>query len=143
VDVPTKGGQKRDTMHLIDEDLALRWMDGGKIKRFRLALASKPHDVFFLCHVPSQNLDNGYNESNIEGCECAKTKWVTLVSRKATEGIERYKTTFAFDLDAFPPPSWPTQTLTELIETAFAGRTIDREDHPAMNRLLGRRQTTS
>jgi len=93
--------------------------------------------------VPSQNLDNGYNESNVEGCECAKTKWVTLVSRRAAEGIEKYKTTFAFDHDAFPTPSWPTQTLTELIETAFAGRMIDREDHPALNRLLGRRQTTS
>jgi hypothetical protein len=40
-------GQKRDTLHLIEEDLALRYLPSGKILRFRLALASKPFDVFF------------------------------------------------------------------------------------------------
>ena len=60
-----------------------------------------------------------------------------------TEGVERYKITFALDQDAFPAPAWPTQTLSELIETTFAGRMIDREDHPALLRLLGARQSTS
>ena len=55
VNVPIKG-QKRDTLHLIDEDLAMRYLPSGKIQRFRLALATKPFDVFFLCHVPSRNL---------------------------------------------------------------------------------------
>ena len=38
-----------------------------KIKRQRLALASKPHDVFFLCIVPSQNLDNSWNATALDG----------------------------------------------------------------------------
>jgi hypothetical protein len=57
VSVPIKG-QKRDTLHLIEEDLAMQYLPSGRIQRFRLALASKPHDVFFLCHVPTRNTDN-------------------------------------------------------------------------------------
>ena len=53
VPVPIKG-QKRDTLHLIDEDLAMDYLPSGKIKRFRLALATKPFDVFFFLEVPSR-----------------------------------------------------------------------------------------
>ena len=45
MDVPIKG-QKHNTLHLIDEDLALQFLEAGEIKRFRLALATKPDDVF-------------------------------------------------------------------------------------------------
>src|SRR5262249_11265314 len=48
VNVPIKG-QKRDTLHLIDEDLAMRFLPPARIIRQRLALATKPFDVFFLC----------------------------------------------------------------------------------------------
>ena len=68
VNVPIKG-QKRDTLHLINEDLAMRYLPSGKILRFRLALATKPFDVFFLCHVPSRNADNSWNQSNLAACE--------------------------------------------------------------------------
>ena len=40
VNVPIKG-QKRDTLHLINEDLAMRYLPSGKIQHFRLALATK------------------------------------------------------------------------------------------------------
>src|SRR5262249_45011785 len=63
VNVPIKGS-KRDTLHLIEEELALRFLPSARIRRCRLALASKPSDVFFLCEVPTQNLDNSYNASN-------------------------------------------------------------------------------
>ena len=51
----------------------MRYLPSGEILRFRLALATKPHDVFFLCHVPTRNLDNTWNESNLQACEQAKT----------------------------------------------------------------------
>ena len=47
VNVPAKG-QKRDTLHMIDEDLALRRLPSGLLTYFRLVLAAKPSDVFFL-----------------------------------------------------------------------------------------------
>ena len=72
VNVPIKG-QKHETLHLIDEELAMRYLPSGRIQRFRLALASKPQDVFFLCHVPSRNLDNKWNDTSMRACVQAKT----------------------------------------------------------------------
>jgi hypothetical protein len=141
VEVPIKG-QKHNTLHLIDEDVALRFLENGEIKRFRLALGSKPGDVFFLCEVPTQNLDNSWNISNLEACEKAKTLWTKVTSRKG-EGVENYKITFARDPDSFSKPSWPTQSLGELIERAFTGRMIETEDHPALQRKIGAKQSLS
>lgn len=141
VNVPIKG-QKRDTLHLIDEELALQYLPSGKIQRFRLALATKPSDVFFLCEVPTRNEDNAWNVSNLLACENAKTTWVQATSRKE-EGIDGYKIDAARDPDAFPEPKWPTQSLTDLINKAFAGRIIEQEDHPALLRLIGAKQSVS
>jgi hypothetical protein len=135
-------GQKRDTLHLIDEDLAMTYLETAQIKRCRLALASKPNNVFFLCEVPSQNLDNSWNETALNGCEQAKTEWVIAASRKG-ENAEGYKVKTARDADAFDDPKWPTKTLSELILTAFDRRIIDSKDHPGMLRLLGAKQSVS
>jgi len=141
VNVPVKG-EKRDTLHLIDEELAMRYLPPARILRFRLALATKPNDVFFLCHVPSQNLDNNWNASNQQACEQAKTLWVQATSRKE-EGVEAYKIDIARDPDAFPAPKWPTQTLDEIIGRTFEGRMIETEDHPGLLRLIGAKQSVS
>jgi hypothetical protein len=141
VNVPIKG-QKRDLLHLIAEDLALQFLPAGRILRFRLALAAKPFDVFFLCHIPTRNQDNSYNASNLQACEQAKTSWVQVSSRKE-EGVDSYKIDLARDADAFPPPKWPAQSLGELIEKTFAGRMIEEENHPALLRLIGAKQSLS
>jgi hypothetical protein len=141
VDVPIKG-QKRDTLHLINEELAMRYLPSARIRRFRLALASKPGDKFFLCHVPTRNLENSWNASNLQGCEQAKTDWTLATSRKE-EGVDAYKIDIAKHPDAFSPPNWPTQLLAELIGVTFAGCIIETEDHPGLLRLIGARQSTS
>jgi hypothetical protein len=141
VNVPIKG-QKRETLHLILEDLALRYLPSGRIKRFKLALATKPNDVFFFCHVPTQNLDNAWNDTSVRACIQAKTLWTQTTSRK-DEGVEEYKIDFARDQDAFPEPSWPKQKLEELIRVTFAGRMIDHENHPGLLRLIGAKQSMS
>jgi hypothetical protein len=141
VNVPIKG-QKRDTLHLIDEELAMRYLPSAKILRFRLALATKPGDVFFLCHVPSRNTDNPWNASNLQACEQAKTLWIQATSRKE-EGVEAYKIDVARDADAFPAPKWPTQTLEEIIGRTFEGRRIETADHPGLLRLIGAKQSVS
>jgi len=141
VNVPIKG-QKRDTLHLIDEDLAMRYLPSARILRFRLVLAAKPDDVFFLCYVPTRNLDNSWNASNLKACEEAKTRWAQATSRRE-EGVDAYKPEAARDPEAFPAPQWPKQPLTDLIGVTFAGRTIDREDHPGLLRLIGAKQPIS
>jgi hypothetical protein len=140
VNVPIKG--QRDTLHLIDEELAMRYLPSAKILRFRLALATKPGDVFFLCHVPSRNTDNPWNASNLQACEQAKTLWIQATSRKE-EGVEAYKIDLARDADAFPAPKWPTQTLEEIIGRTFEGRRIETADHPGLLRLIGAKQSVS
>jgi len=141
VNVPIKG-QKHDTLHLIDEELAMRHLPAALIRRFRLALATKPYDVFFLSQVPSQNIDNSWVNSNVMACRQAKDRWVLVSSRKA-EGAECYKVDFARDETAFPAPKWPEQSLNELIDTTFVGRQIDRDDHPGLLRLIGAAQSIS
>jgi hypothetical protein len=139
--VPVKG-QKRDTLHLIEEDLAMQYLPSGSILRFKLALASKPYDAFFLCHIPTQNTDNEWNMSNIAACAVAKTMWVRVTSRRE-ENIDGYKVDYAREQDAFPEPNWPKQKLEELILATFTGRTIDNAEHAALLRLIGAKQSLS
>ena len=134
VAVPIKG-MKRDTLHVIDEDTGMRFV-ANAIKRFRLVLATKPNNVFFLCHVPTQNLDNAWNFTNITACETATRAWVKATSRRA-ENVDGYLITYAESEKAFQPPKWPTQSLTELIKATFVGRMIESDDHPGLLRLRG------
>jgi hypothetical protein len=141
VEVPIKGS-KRDSLHLIEVDLAMRFLPSGKLQRFRLALATKPNDVFFLCRIPSRNLDNSWNRDNVAGCERAKTLWTQATSR-GEEGVDGYLVRVARDPDAFAEPKWPGQSLSDLIDRAFAGRVIGADDHPALLRLIGAKQSMS
>jgi hypothetical protein len=141
VSVPIKG-QKSDTLHLIVEELAMRFLPPARILRYRLALASKPHSVFFLCHVPTQNLDNSWNATNVGACVLAQQRWVQATSQKE-RGVESYKIDFSRDADAFPEPTWPKQTLDEIIATTFEGRMITTADHPGLLRLIGAKQSVS
>jgi hypothetical protein len=135
VSVPVRG-QSRDTLHLIDEELAIKFLPSARILRFRLALATKPLDKFFLCQVPTRNKDNSWNSTNLQACEQAKTLW-TMVSSRREEGVDAYKIDWARDADAFPEPAWPTQSLNDLIGVTFAGRMIESADHPGLLRLIG------
>jgi hypothetical protein len=135
VNVPVKG-QKRDTLHLIDEDIAEAFLPQGKVLRHRLALATKPYDTLFLAIVPSQNLDNEWNADCLRGCHEAKGNWVQLVSMR-DEGRDGYRLQLARNANAFPAPRWPTQPLPQIIEGAFRGRFIADENSPALARLIG------
>ena len=144
VDVPIQG-QKDNTLHLITADLA-RKLPPGRVQKFRLALASKPNDVFFLAHVPSRNLDNEWNKTNLQACEQAKKLW-TMVTSQREKGIEGYHIdSSAAEKEGkkpFPDPQWPKETLDELIEATFAGRMILSETDPAWVRLVGGAQKLS
>ena len=128
VSVPIKG-EKRDMLHLIDEEIAVQHLPAKKIKRQRLALASKPHDIFFLCIVPSQNLDNSWNATALRPARKPRRCGCRL-PRARLEGVESYKIDYARDPDAFPDPKWPSRTLDELIEVTFRNANIDTDDHP-------------
>jgi hypothetical protein len=141
--VPIKG-QKRDLLHPIHAKLAAL-LPAKRVQRFRLALATLPYDVFFLCHVPepnNANCDNTWVLSNLEACEQAKTRWVMAVSQKA-EGLEHYRIDYTREKDPYPDPRWPPQSLNELIAVTFRGRMITQETDPAFARLVGAKPTAS
>jgi hypothetical protein len=135
-------GDKHDQLHLIDEEIAVRYLPAKKIKRFRLALATKPYDVFFLCQVPSVHLDNSWNNTALKACLQAKTHWVQVSSRKE-ENVEGYKCDKAKDADAFPEPKWLSPSLDDLIELSFHGAIIETDDHAGLRRVIGARQNLS
>jgi hypothetical protein len=134
ISVPIQG--ERDVLHLIDEDIAMQYLSAQRIKRQRLALACKPHDNFFLCTIPSQNLLNSWNATTIDACQRAKERWVQATSRRG-EGVDAYKVDLARDVDAFPEPTWPTRSFASLVEITFRGASIDTDPHPALSRLIG------
>src|SRR5262249_33449597 len=99
VNEPVKG-QKRDILPLIDEEFAMQYLPPARSLRFRLALGTKPNDVFFLCHVQCQNLDNSCNAINQQAGEESKTPW-EQANRRKEEGVEAYKIDIARDPDDF------------------------------------------
>jgi hypothetical protein len=141
VNVPIKGS-KKETLHLISKEMAESFLAPGRVKRWRLALASCPHDSFFLCIVPTRNLDNTYNADSVSACERAKTLWV-MASSMGNEGVEGYKIENARHQDAYADPKWPKQALWDLISAAFRGRMIEDENNAALHRLIGARQNVS
>jgi hypothetical protein len=138
--VPVKGqkGEKGGILHLITEDVAVT-LAPGKVKRHRLALATKPDDTLFLCIVPSENLDNAYNATALKACYQAKTMFLEVISLKA-QGTEDYDITPAADPECgggVAPPKWTIQTLWEIIEQTFKGHIIENTNDPAYRRLIG------
>jgi hypothetical protein len=142
VSVPIKG-QKRDTIHLITEEIAKKYGISDRIIRMRLALAAKPHNSFFLCQVPTRNLDNVWNETSLDACAKAKKQATLVVSRRSLDDTpveEGYQITFAQDAEFFPEPDWPAQSLVEILGTTFKGCNIEDDDHPGLLRLIGAKQ---
>ena len=70
--------------------------------------------------------------ANLQACEQAPRLLMQATSRKE-EGVEAYKIDASRDPDAFPPPNWPSQSLTDLIAVTFAGLMIDVADHPGLS----------
>ena len=138
MNVPIKG-QKRDTLHLIDEDLAMRVSAERKDPALPPGAGDKAGRRLLPVPRPdSESRTTLGTSANLQACEQAKTLWVQATSREG-EGVEAYKIDFARDPDAFPSPKWPTQSLDDLIETTFAGRMIDQRGPPG-SVALDRRQ---
>ena len=106
VNVPIKG-QKRDTLHLIDEDLALQ-LPAEREDSCASAWHWRPSPTTSSSSATSRPERGQHVErKQPAGCEQAKTLWVQATSRKE-EGVDAYKIDLARDADAFPEPKWPT-----------------------------------
>ena len=68
-----------------------------------------------------------------QAAELAKTKWVRMAADMSLGAYRIYEAQ-----GELSEPEWPKKSFKELVEIAFRGRVIDRDDHPVINRLRGR-----
>jgi hypothetical protein len=137
VNVPIVG-VKKDKLHLIDKNIAVQYLRPKKILKARLALATKPNNVFFWMWVPTRNLDNTWNDDCVKACNQAKTIWTQVASRRE-ENADGYHIIRAPHQDFVPAPKWPDQPLEDLLDPTFINNTIEDTDSPALHRLIGMR----
>ena len=139
VDVPIKG-QKRDTLHLIDEELAMRYLPSVELNT--ASPGARDQAVRHIFPLPGPDAEH---RQHLEREQIGRVRRRRRYGRGTVVGRRKASTatrsTFARDPDAFPEPKWPTQSLDELIERTFAGRMIDSEDHPGLLRLIGAKQS--
>jgi hypothetical protein len=69
-----------------------------------------------------------------EAAELARRQWIRIKSNTNLGAYEIY-----LPESVIPEPEWPQLGYWDLIKIAFRDRLIDREDHPVIQRLRGRR----
>lgn len=69
----------------------------------------------------------------VDAIKRAETEWVRIES--SMEAQQYFVIVAANDLGE---PTWPNQTMAQLIEAVFLGRIISHEDHPLIQQLQGR-----
>jgi hypothetical protein len=76
---------------------------------------------------------SAWHDTLLLAIQRAKTRWVRI---SADMGLGAYRIWEAQgDLSE---PEWPEMTLSEMLEVGFKDRIIDDENHPIVNKLLGR-----
>jgi hypothetical protein len=75
---------------------------------------------------------NEWHRSAAEAAELARKKWVRIKANMALGAYEMFEAG-----SSIPDPTWPTQTLQELLEIAFRDRLVDSVTHPIIKRLRG------
>jgi hypothetical protein len=75
---------------------------------------------------------NLYHETALEYAQQAKTQWLRV---RANLDLGGYEATIA--VAKLPEPTWPEQSMSDLLRLAFRDRIIDCEDHPIILKLRG------
>ncbi|QDU90502.1 hypothetical protein Pla175_39070 [Pirellulimonas nuda] len=75
---------------------------------------------------------NQWHESALKAVGTAREQWVRVRAHKPTNS---YK--LIGSRKVLPDPAWPQLTPEELFGLALKDHVIDREDHPAIQRLMG------
>ncbi len=91
----------------------------------------------FLWPIRLPGLDgrlDRWNQTARNAAELARTQWIRLISNRQLGD---------YDVDiveGLPEPTWPADitSLEQFLEIAFAGKVIDSENHPVLQRLAGK-----
>lgn len=108
---------------------------GDLVKPYRLVTTYIKHAGIMLwaLRYPNTNRTTDlWATSAMEAADIAQNKWVRI---QGNMSLGYYEVSVAQgDLGE---PDWPSVTIEELLDKAFAGRIVDSEDHPIVRRLRG------
>jgi hypothetical protein len=87
------------------------------------------------CRVPGFDgrTPNSWHLTALEAAQTAMSGWIRVESDQSAGG-----NVITHPLSDLGAVRWPERDLADTIRVAFAGRIIDREDHPVILRLEGR-----
>ena len=126
--------QNGGRMYLVVPELAAQLADD--VKLFKLAPALTRQDKLFLWPCPiiqPGETPNSWHTSHNDAFHAAKSGWIRMKSNLACgfyDIIEPEK--------IMPEPDWPDMSFADMLQIAFNDdHIVDRDDHPALRRLLG------
>jgi hypothetical protein len=127
-------GLDRET-YLVQRDV--QDLVAHELRRVRLFTCINKRGTVFLWpaklpRVDSNDSGRRWAETALLIADQAKTLWVKMLGNRDLGGYEMFRA--KGDLGE---PQWPDKTFRDLIEIAFRGRLIDREDHPVIRELAG------
>jgi hypothetical protein len=73
-----------------------------------------------------------WNQSALEAAELAKVHWIRVAANMNLGAYEVFKAS-----GDIPEPTWPDNSLEDIIKTAFKGKFVQSMEHPVIQRLLG------
>ena len=121
-------------LYLVVPELAAQLADD--VKLFKLAPALTRQDKLFLWPCPiiqPGETPNSWHTSHNDAFHAAKSGWIRMKSNLACgfyDIIEPEK--------IMPEPDWPDMSFADMLQIAFNDdHIVDRDDHPALRRLLG------
>lgn len=75
---------------------------------------------------------DSWNQSALDIIAEHAGQWIRVTSNRQLGAYEVIQSSVEI-----PPPTWPGEGFTKLVERAFKGKIIDRPDHPVIQRLRG------
>ena len=121
-------------MYLVVPDIAAQLDDD--VRLYTLAPALTRQDKLFLWPCPMIRPGETpipWHASHNDAFNAARSGWIRMKSNRACgfyDIIEQEK--------IMPEPDWPDMSFADMLQTAFNDdHIVDRDDHPALRRLLG------
>ena len=126
--------QNGGRLYLVVPEVAAQLADD--VKLFKLAPALTRQDKLFLWPCPiiqPGETPNSWHTSHNDAFHAAKSGWIRMKSNLSCgfyDIIEPEK--------IMPEPDWPDMSFADMLQIAFNDdHIVDRDDHPALRRLLG------
>lgn len=119
-----------NVLYLVDPEFY--YIFGNRLIFRTLFLAVNSQGVVFWWPVNTDNLENSWCSSALEAVQEARKGWIRIEANRGAGAYDYY-----IPAGVIPEPVWPDEDPNTLLERAFTGRIIDRQDHPIIQHILG------